>query len=344
MTRINSTAAENLLAMEPRSVRSRINYTLTHLGIHRVTLFSPQRILIGVILILLAACAPQQQEFKPVSQTPKIEKQTFTTSDGTALPMRTWMVKRPRAVVIGVHGFNDYSKSFEGAGAYFRKHGIATYAYDQRGFGTAPQTGIWAGEENLTRDLRDFTVLVAKRHPKTPLFIMGESMGGAVVMLTEKTYHPKVSGIILSAPAVWSYDYMPVLYPPLLWISAHTLPEYKLTGKNLKIQASNNIEMLRALGRDPLVIKATRIDTIYGLTHLMNDAYHAPEAIYQPSLLLYGYKDQVIPRGPIEGAKDRFATPTKAIFYDDGYHMLTRDLQGKEVLSDIADWVLTSAR
>ena len=292
------------------------------------------------MLLLLAACAPQEQAFNPPSQKPAIEQGAFIAADAERLPMRRWAVKEPRAVVVAVHGFNDYSNAFEDAGKYFKKRGITTYAYDQRGFGASPHTGVWAGNENLTRDLHDFTALVARRHPKTPVFVWGESMGGAVVMLAEREAPLPVSGIVLQAPAVWGDEHMPMLYRILLWGMAYTLPEYKMTGQRLKILASNNIPMLRAMGRDPLVIKATRVDAMYGLTHLMSAAYESPEYIKRRVLLLYGLKDQVIPRAPIEATKDRFSTAAKTIFYDEGYHMLHRDLQGQEVLADIADWMI----
>ncbi len=42
---------------------------------------------------------------------------------------------------------------------------------------------------------------------------------------------------------------------------------------------SDNIEMLRALGKDPLVIKRTRIDALKGLVDLMSNAETALPAI-----------------------------------------------------------------
>lgn len=280
----------------------------------------------------------------PAKQKPAIEANSYTTSDSTILSMRSWQVKRPKAVVIAVHGFNDYSNAFEGAGRYFQKRGITTYAYDQRGFGSTPNRGIWAGEKNLTRDLAEFTGLIARRHKGVPLFLMGESMGGAVVMVTAAQEEIPARGIILLAPAVWGNEHMPVPYRMLLWGMAHTLPEYKLTGRGLKILASNNIPMLRAMGKDPLIIKATRVDTIYGLSHLMDKAYNSPPHIDGQVLLLYGFKDQVIPRKPVEEIKEHFPEPPDAVFYDEGYHMLTRDLQGDKVLADIARWIGKKAR
>lgn len=64
-----------------------------------------------------------------------------------------------------------------------------------------------------------------------------------------------MEGAILSAPAVWGSQSMPALYRALLWTGAHTMPWKELSGSNLKILATNNIPLLRQMGRDPLVIK-----------------------------------------------------------------------------------------
>ena len=79
-----------------------------------------------------------------------------------------------------------------------------------------------------------------------------------------------LSGVVLVAPAVWGWQTMPLLQQAALW-SRH-IPPRGLTGEGLDIRPSDNVEMLRALGRDPLVIKETRIDAIYGLTNLMEAA------------------------------------------------------------------------
>jgi acylglycerol lipase len=299
-----------------------------------------KKLLVLLVALTLAACAPQEQALRSPVQAPKIMQDAYITSDEAKLPLRRWKLSKPKAIIIAVHGFNDYSNAFTGAGAYFKKRGIMTYAYDQRGFGKTEDRGIWANKENLTRDLGDFTRLVAKRHRGVPLFLLGESMGGAVVMLTASEQELPIKGILLSAPAVWGDGHMPLPYRMLLWGMAHTLPGYTMTGQNLRILASNNIPMLQALSADPLVIKSTRVDSIYGLSQLMNNAYATPPHIKNRTLLLYGFKDLVIPREPIEDIKDNFPTPPDTLFYENGYHMLTRDLQGERVLADMTRWML----
>ncbi len=292
-------------------------------------------------LTTLAACSPSEQTFNPATISPALSNEFFIAADGEKLPVRSWLPKRkPKAIVVALHGFNDYSNGFVSAGTYFKKRGIATYAYDQRGFGETSQIGVWGGEENLKRDAIAFVQTIHSRNPKTPIFLMGESMGGAVTILASATDEmPPLAGIILIAPAVWGGESMPVINRSILWTFAHIVPDKKMTGKNLKIMATNNIPMLRRLSADPLVIKATRVDAIYGISNLMDSAYVQVEQVNPPILLLYGGQDQVIPPKPMESVVRRLPKPFDVGYYEDGYHMLTRDIQGEVVLKDIADWM-----
>ncbi len=293
------------------------------------------------LIFLLAACAPQVQPYVAADHPPRLDAEIFHAQDEASLPYRSWLPRgKPKAVIVALHGFNDYSRAFEEAGEYFQKRGIAVYAYDQRGFGQAPEVGIWAGRDNLVSDLRQFVAAVSKRHPGRSVYVLGESMGGAVaaVALAGKG-NTKIKGMILVAPAIWGGETMPAFYRGSLWLVAHTLPFHELTGKNLKILASNNIPMLKRLQKDPLILKSSRVDSVYGLVQLMDDAYYKVTELEVPVLLLYGSKDQVIPKEPIERALARFGSAVTYAHYPEGYHMLLRDLQGEEVMEDIAAWI-----
>jgi alpha-beta hydrolase superfamily lysophospholipase len=305
------------------------------------------RLLIAVIL-LVTACSPQRQIYH--SQAPeeraKFVADIFYQPDDAPLPYRVWepkgkrAKKNPKAVIIALHGFNDYSRAFETAGPYFSEHGFVMYAYDQRGFGAAPYTGIWAGEDNLIHDLANFVRKARERHPDAPLYILGESMGGAVAIIATSTPDfPKVDGVVLVAPAVWGEDTMNPIYRMTLWMAAHTMPSYKLTGSDLKILASNNIPMLQRMSRDPMIIKSTRVDAIYGIVKLMDRAFLDVPKVNVPVLMVYGSDDQVIPQGPIERALERFNQPVQYVYYPGSYHMMLRDIQGEVVMADIASWI-----
>lgn len=309
--------------------------------------------LLFLVTVLLSACAaPNSQMFTKSVSSPTLYDNYFIAHDGVCLPIRTWRSNSPapKAIIIAVHGFNDYSNFFKAPGSFLAKKNITTYAYDQRGFGAAPKPGLWPGVPNLTNDLMSLTSLVQARHPKVPVYLLGESMGGGVVMVTlkkarEQAQELGLSGVILSAPAIWGRQFMPWYQSTALWFAAHTFPRTTITGKGLKITASDNIEMLRALGSDPLVIKKTRIDAVYGLTNLMDQALESAWELNDPLLVLYGKKDEIIPRKPTMEMLSRLPEKAKAtrkiILYDNGYHMLMRDLHAEIVWRDIIDWIET---
>ena len=299
------------------------------------------------LLLALAACARQAAPPGPGPTEPQLTDLSFVTEDGLRLPYRSWLPEEgaPKAVIAALHGFNDYSKAFESPAATWAELGIATYAYDQRGFGAGPSPGLWAGSPVLREDLRTFIELLRRQHPGVPLYLLGESMGGAVVAATLAAPDPlEVAGAILSAPAVWGRDTQPWYQRAALWIGERLVPGWTPTGGDLDIQASDNIEMLIALGRDPLVIKETRIDTVAGLVDLMDEALAAAPKLDQRLLVLYGAKDELIPWAPtyrfLKALPERAAARQSFAYYAEGWHMLLRDLQALTVISDVASWIL----
>lgn len=318
---------------------------------------------------LLGACAPSLAPLGPGNpEGPVLSNESFKTADGLSLPLRRWLPGTTgaegsdagaakgtgearaesqdglKAVVLALHGFNDYSRAFENPGKVFAALGLAVYAYDQRGFGEAPHRGLWAGTEVLTGDLADASRALRLRHPGKPLYLLGESMGGAVILAAFNSPDPPdADGVILLAPAVWARSAMPWYQRTALWLSAHTIPWAKFTGSGLEIQASDNIEMLRGLGRDPLVIKGTRVAAIHGLVDLMDQALSAAPALNRPALLLYGAKDEIVPREPTLQLWSRLPAERRGdqrlALYSNGWHMLLRDLDAGLVMADIVQWI-----
>ena len=313
------------------------------------------RAVFTVLLVLLSACSGPKTHLSMVghvssAERPEMLSDEFRMNDGYMLPYRIYKPVNPKAVVIALHGFNDYSKAFESLCDYFYRQEIACIAYDQRGFGATVLRGIWPGEGVLQADLKAVIGLVREDFNGTPLYLLGESMGGAVIMSGHHRYQTffdqHVTGSVLLAPAVWARHTQPWYQRWLLWMAVHTVPSWKPTGEGLEIQATDNIEALRAMSSDPLVIKETRIDSIYGLNNLMDEALETSSTMASETLILYGERDEVIPKEPtcamltglpLETGKPEFK------LYPDGYHMLSRDLQAGRVFADASAWILDRA-
>ena len=297
------------------------------------------------LMTLLAACTgvgnPPQSA--PMAGPARLLDDSFVAADGESLPLKHWLPDgEPKAVILYLHGFNDYSGAMARPAPFLTAHGLAVYAYDQRGFGAAPGRGSWPGTDALTGDAAAAARLIAARHPGLPLYLMGESMGGAIAMRTiERPDAPHFAGTILVAPAVWSRRRMTVFERVGLWIGSHAFPWLAVNGNGLDIWPSDNIEMLREMSKDPLVIKDTRVGTLEGLVNLMDAAYQTAADLPGPLLYLYGEQDQIVPAPPTYDVMTRLdnrADVVRAI-YPGAYHMMLRDLDAQVVLGDIVAWI-----
>jgi alpha-beta hydrolase superfamily lysophospholipase len=296
------------------------------------------------LVVLIAACAPVLMPVGEPGTTPRLTGDALIARDGDRLPLRVWPTDHPGAVIVALHGMGDYANAFAMPAPVWAQHGIVTLAYDQRGFGKADHPGLWAGGAVMRHDFVDAVAAARERYPGLPIYALGESMGGAVVLSElAQPDAPKLAGVILVAPAVWSRADMPVSYRVALWLAAHTFPAMTLSGRGVvHIWPSDNIPMLRAYSRDPLVQKETRSDAVYGLVNLMDEARHAPENLGGPTppiLFLYGKNDQVIPAPPTEAVLKELGPRAQIHRYDHGYHMLLRDLDGMTIWQDVVDWI-----
>jgi acylglycerol lipase len=295
-------------------------------------------------LVALGACAPVVQG----ALTPqagfggaRLEDDAFVSFDGARLGLTRWEAEgEPWAVIVALHGMNDYANAFNLAAPEWAEAGIATYAIDQRGFGRSPGRGVWAGEALMTEDLRALCQVLRGRHPGAILAVVGESMGGAVAMTAFASDRPPdADRLVLIAPAVWGWSSQPLPYKTTLWFAARVVGSRVLQPPSFvtrKVRASDNIEELRRMGRDKLMIWGARVDALYGLVALMERGYQAPPRLRLPTAYLYGAKDQIIPEGPTAQAVARLRPAARTAYYEAGWHLLLRDHQRSAVIGDIA--------
>ena len=254
----------------------------------------------------------------------------------------------PRAVVLALHGFGDYSGAFQVLAGPFTDAGIALYAYDQRGFGATADAGRWVGQARLARAAPLVAQLLRRRYPATPLDLVGERMGGAVALLALAGQPPlPVDGTALLAPAVWARKTMPWYQRWGLGLLARIAPGLELTGnaaRRLGIEPTDDPAVRRALSLDPLVQKRFRVATLDGLTHLMDAALEAAPQLPVPALLLYGEQDQIIPPRPVCALLAGLPNPRdpawRMTLYPQGYHMLTRYTGAAATRQDLVAWLL----
>ena len=298
--------------------------------------------------LMLAGCTPlmvQQAGRPPLGfQGAHIERDAIVSFDGARLGLSEWdAATDPWAVIVGVHGMNDYANAFHMAAPWWAEQGVTTVAYDQRGFGRSPGRGLWAGDQLMVEDLRTVTSLVRRKYPHALLVVAGESLGGAVAAEAFASGRPPTADrLVLLSPAVWGWAAQPLPNKTLLWFAANFTgpkvyrPPHWLTSK---ISPTDNRDELIAMGRDPLMIWGARSDTIYGLVTTMDKAAEDVGKAKLPTLYLYGAHDEIIPRKAAFKAASRLKPSDRSAFYAKGWHLMTRDKQGPTVWEDILAFI-----
>lgn len=311
------------------------------------------------LLIFAGGCAPTVVGSGATVTHPRlVDDWIAVMPDGAELPLEIWHPADhggggPRAIMVGLHGFGDYANAFRRLAPRLAGRSIAFYAYDQRGFGEAPHPGLWPGAGALVADALTVARLAASDQARRgvrglPVYLLGESMGGAVAMLAavaagRDRAAPSLDGVILSAPAVWGRRFMPGYQAASLELTSRLAPWLPLTPRGLPIRPSDNLPMLRRLAGDRYFLATPRVDMVHGLVELMDAALAAAPELSISRLILYGERDELVPRRPTcamvralpaDGGSQRVA------LYPNGHHMLFRDLGGPTVARDIAAWVL----
>jgi len=122
------------------------------------------------------------------------------------LPLIAWLPQtsaEPKAALVCVHGLGLENRAFETFGIDMAKRNFAVYAMDVRGFG-AWQNVFGRETVNFDRAVSDIggvVRLVERRHPGMQIFLLGESMGGALVLSSASQYPEKIAGVISSVPS-----------------------------------------------------------------------------------------------------------------------------------------------
>lgn len=262
------------------------------------------------------------------------------TPDQATLPASVWLPDgETRAVIIALHSFGDYRAAFDHLGPWFAERGVAVHAMDQRGFGSDPRAGYWPGDEALLQDLRDTLGKVSEQYD-APLYLLGESMGGGVIMrvLADDPELP-VAGAILAAPSVRAGLRTRYLWNGALAVGATVTPGYTFTLNRDPQDPRYTPHSAARLAEDPLVLREVRMDTYRDLIRFTDRASDQAAGIRHPVLLLYGGNDDLIPAVSIARLREQLAPQLTYRFYPEAPHLLLQGAHWGHYAADILLWL-----
>ena len=266
---------------------------------------------------------------------------TFEGVGGVSLFRQVWHpAGRARAALINLHGLGDHSGLYPTLVDHFRARGITIHAMDLRGNGrSGGQRAYVERWEEYREDLRRFVDLVREEEPDRPTFLLGNSLGGLIV-LDYALHHPGgLRGVIAASPPLGRLT----VPAPLLALGralSRIWPRFSIrTGLDLS-----------GLARDPTVVETVLADPLFhrvGTARLSTEVVAAIARVQAsapqfplPLLVLHGSEDRMVPPDGSRQFVARVGHPDHQLYeYTGAFHVLFADLDHERVLTDVERWI-----
>lgn len=266
---------------------------------------------------------------------------TFQGFGGLQLYYQCWRPDgKPRAVLAIVHGFGEHSGRYMNVVHHLVPKGYAVYAFDHRGHGRSPgPRGHINSWEEFREDMRAFLQMVAAQEPGRPLFLMGHSMGGLIVLEYALHYPEGLKGVIASGPVLAQVGVSPLLLL-LARLFSRIWPRLAMNTGLDATAISRDPEVVAAYQADPLVhsIASARLGTEMARATAWTHEHAAEWKL--PLLILHGGADRL---APPEGSRRFFENVPIAdkerYEYEGGYHEPHNDVNRAQVLADLEHWL-----
>lgn len=269
------------------------------------------------------------------------------TRDGIELPLYRWPVASPRATVALVHGLAEHAGRYTALAQRLNAAGIELFAIDLRGHGHAPGPRTWV--ERFDDYLQDADALLdAAAGSSAPLFLMGHSMGGEIAALytieRATSRGRRLTGLILSSPALAPGRDVPRWMIGLSRFISRVWPRFPA----LKIDAallSRNPAVVENNLRDPLVHHgAVPARTGAEILIAMTRIEHGRAGLRLPLLVYHGTRDKLTEPDGSRTFGAQAGSPDKTLtLYEGSYHETMNDLDRKQVIDALIEWIVKRA-
>ncbi len=310
---------------------------------------------------IYSRCPPQSPLPCSYDIAPGAEPRLLVTADGLTLFGQWWLAapEQPiRAVVLLVHGTNVHSGFYAPWADYLTTHGYAVFGIDLRGWGQSQgygRRGAVKNSDNYMEDLRLAAAEVKSRFPDLPLFLQGESLGGAVVLYSQMGQVVAAEGLILNAPAVRpSIKFGFFRAPPFLAdftlrfcaLPGDIFPNHPLLVPGFVTElfagaVVENKDVLARYKKDPHVVhRALPVSYLSCLRDLHDQIAIGLPFITVPVIILQGTKDVLVPLSSSEYTMAHLGSADKTLkVYDGMNHATLHDTGREQVWADIVAWL-----
>ena len=268
---------------------------------------------------------------------------TFKGKSDVELFFQEWTVPSPKAILVVVHGMGEHSGRYDNLLDALSGSKISIYACDNRGFGrSAGKKGYVSSFMDYVDDQKIFIDMLKSANPKTPVLMLGHSLGGLIVFKYALEYGSSVSGIVLSSPAfVFTGKVAGWKKTLAKWLST-LKPDFSLSTGSDFAGLSHDPEYIESCKNDPLLhdIVSARFYTEFMKTssECMGRAFE----FNPPMLIFHGNADPIVDYKGSETIFERVSSRDKEVHIFDGlYHKTMNEIpeERQKVLAIVVAWI-----
>lgn len=251
-------------------------------------------------------------------------------ADQHSAPCISWEdpLVKPRMALLCIHGLGLYSGSYNTFGMRMARHGVATYAVDVRGFGSwmKAQGHAEIDFKDCLEDVHTALISIRKANPGLPVYLLGESMGGAIALRAASMYPDLIDGLISSVPSGERFQQKKTDLKVALEFLKGPNKQFDI-GNKIVDQATKNDKLRKDWSSDPLDRMDLSAKELMQFQKFMNENHDAAKLVKTiPVLFMQGTEDKLVkPEGTWElfneVATDRkyfMAVPSEHLIYEEG--------------------------
>ncbi len=201
-----------------------------------------------------------------------------------------------KGMIVAVHGLGLHHGAFKPFAEKIQHEGYAVIAFDVRGFGSyrndevLQRVDLLGAVEDLTRILKELKY----DYPDTPIILLGESMGGAIVLRLAATHPQLVDAVISSVPSGSRYKGRSAAIGVGLKLLTDKNKQFDM-GTKVVEQATQKADLRDMWEGDPNVRMNFSAAELVNFQHFMsNNLQFAQKIDKTPVIIFQGYSDNLV--------------------------------------------------
>jgi len=265
---------------------------------------------------------------------------TFTGAGGVRIFATSWQPEgTARDHVVLTHGYAEHLGRYHAVAEFLTAAGYAVHALDHRGHGrSGGARAVIDSFANADADIDQLVDIVLAQAGVSQVKLIGHSMGGSLALNYALNHSHKLSGLVLSGPAIGGG--LPKGQARILSVFSRLAPGFGM----IQLDAD-------AVSRDPAVVAIYKADplvfhgkvparTAREMMHAVSTYPGRVGAMQVPCLLMHGGDDRLVLARDAQPVFDAIGSADKTVRIFDGlYHEIFNEPERMMVLGIVKDWL-----